>query len=40
MKNRLLTGYVQKVVQKVRMKKDWRYTVIFGREVFQRKTLW
>lgn len=48
MKNRLLTGYVrrvvqkvvQKVVRKVRTKKDWRYTVIFGREVFQRKTLW
>lgn len=40
----LLTGYVrrvvQKVVQKVRTKKDWRYTVIFGREVFQKKTLW
>ena len=31
---------VQKVVQKVRTKKDWRYTVIFGREVFQKKTLW
>ena len=27
-------------VQKFRTKKDWRYTVIFGREVFQRKTLW
>lgn len=38
--NRLLKGYVRRVVQKVRTKKGWRYTVIFGREVFQRKTLW
>lgn len=37
---RVVQRVVQKVVRKVRTKKDWRYTVIFGREVFQRKTLW